>query len=54
LLPKGTPATFALNSPVQGVEADGAKLALALRDAFEESLDLAVYLRQALYERDGK
>jgi DNA polymerase I-like protein with 3'-5' exonuclease and polymerase domains len=30
LLPKGTPATFALNSPVQGVEADGAKLALAL------------------------
>jgi len=26
----------------------------ALRDAYEEALDLAVYLRQALYERDGK
>lgn len=26
----------------------------ALRDAYEESLDLAVYLRQALFERDGK
>jgi hypothetical protein len=26
----------------------------ALRDAYEESLDLAVYLRQALAERDGK
>jgi len=25
-----------------------------LRDAYEESLDLAVYLRSALYERDGK
>jgi hypothetical protein len=24
----------------------------ALRDAYEESLDLCVYLRQALYERD--
>lgn len=26
----------------------------ALRDAYEEALDLSVYLRQALYERDGK
>jgi len=26
----------------------------ALRDAFEEALDLCVYLRQALYERDGR
>lgn len=26
----------------------------ALRDAYEEALDLAVYLRQAVYERDGK
>jgi hypothetical protein len=26
----------------------------ALRDAFEESLDLIVYLRQMIYERDGK
>lgn len=26
----------------------------ALRDAYEEALDLAVYLRQAIYERDGK
>ena len=26
----------------------------ALRDAFEEALDLCVYLRQAIYERDGK
>ncbi len=26
----------------------------ALRDAYEESLDLCAYLRQALYERDGK
>lgn len=25
-----------------------------LKDAYEEALDLAVYLRQALYERDGK
>ena len=25
-----------------------------LRDAYEEALDLAVYLRQALAERDGK
>lgn len=25
----------------------------ALRDAYEEALDLAVYLRQALYERDN-
>lgn len=25
-----------------------------LRDAYEEALDLAVYLRTALYERDGK
>ena len=25
-----------------------------LRDAYEEALDLTVYLRQALYERDGK
>lgn len=25
----------------------------ALRDAYEEALDLACYLRQALYERDG-
>jgi hypothetical protein len=24
-----------------------------LRDAYEEALDLAVYLRQALYERNG-
>lgn len=24
----------------------------ALRDAYEESLDLAMYLRQAIYERD--
>jgi len=24
-----------------------------LRDAYEEALDLAVYLRSALYERDG-
>lgn len=26
----------------------------ALRDAYEEALDLAVYLRAAMYERDGK
>jgi hypothetical protein len=26
----------------------------ALRDAYEESLDLAAYLRQCLYERDGR
>ena len=26
----------------------------ALVDAYQESLDLAVYLRQAIYERDGK
>lgn len=25
----------------------------ALRDAYEEALDLAVYLRQALYEQEG-
>lgn len=25
-----------------------------LRDAYEEALDLAVYLRTALYERDGR
>jgi hypothetical protein len=25
----------------------------ALRDAYQEALDLAVYLRKALYERDG-
>ena len=25
-----------------------------LRDAYEEALDLAVYLRAAIYERDGK
>lgn len=25
-----------------------------LRDAYEEALDLAVYLRTAIYERDGK
>ncbi len=26
----------------------------ALVDAYQEALDLAVYLRQALYERDGR
>lgn len=26
----------------------------ALRDAYEEALDLAMYLRQAIAERDGK
>lgn len=26
----------------------------SLRDAYEEALDLCVYLRQALYERDGR
>lgn len=26
----------------------------ALKDAYEEALDLCNYLRQALYERDGK
>lgn len=26
----------------------------ALLDAFEEALDLCAYLRQAIYERDGK
>ena len=26
----------------------------ALKDAYQEALDLAVYLRQALYERDGR
>ena len=26
----------------------------ALRDAYEEALDLVVYLRQAIYERDAK
>jgi hypothetical protein len=25
----------------------------ALKDAFQEALDLVVYLRQAIYERDG-
>lgn len=26
----------------------------ALRDAYEEALDLSVYLRQIIFERDGK
>lgn len=26
----------------------------ALLDAYQEALDLAVYLRQAIYERDGR
>jgi len=26
----------------------------ALKDAYAEALDLCVYLRQAIYERDGK
>lgn len=26
----------------------------ALKDAYEEALDLCVYLRQAIYERDGE
>lgn len=26
----------------------------ALRDAYEEAVDLVIYLRQVLYERDGK
>lgn len=26
----------------------------ALKDAYEEALDLAVYLRQVIYERDGR
>lgn len=26
----------------------------SLRDAYEEALDLVVYLRNAIYERDGK
>lgn len=26
----------------------------ALKDAYEEALDLCVYLRTAIYERDGK
>lgn len=26
----------------------------ALRDAYQEALDLAVYLRKAMYERDGR
>lgn len=26
----------------------------ALKDAYQEALDLSVYLRQAIYERDGK
>jgi hypothetical protein len=26
----------------------------ALKDAYAEALDLAVYLRQAIFERDGK
>ena len=26
----------------------------ALMDAYEESLDLCVYLRQVIYERDGR
>jgi len=26
----------------------------ALKDAYQEALDLCVYLRQALYERDGR
>jgi hypothetical protein len=26
----------------------------ALKDAYQEALDLAVYLRQAIYERDGR
>lgn len=26
----------------------------ALRDAYEESLDLVAYLRQAIHERDGR
>jgi hypothetical protein len=26
----------------------------ALRDAFEEAIDLSKYLRQLLYERDGR
>lgn len=27
---------------------------VALIDAYQEALDLAVYLRQAIYERDGR
>ena len=26
----------------------------ALKDAYQEALDLVVYLRQAIYERDGR
>lgn len=26
----------------------------AIRDAYEEAIDLAAYLRQALFERDGE
>lgn len=26
----------------------------ALRDAYEEAIDLAFYIRQAIYERDGE
>jgi hypothetical protein len=26
----------------------------ALRDAYQEALDLCVYLRQAIYEKDGR
>lgn len=43
----------------KGVETYGTRLRGfngrdALRDAYEEALDLAVYLRQAMYERDGR
>lgn len=43
----------------QGLETYGAPLRPfnqrdALTDAYEEALDLACYLRQAIYERDGR
>lgn len=36
------------NRAIENADIDG------LKEAYEEALDLAVYLRQALYDRDGK
>lgn len=43
----------------EGLEKYGVRLQAhngrdVLLDAYQEALDLAVYLRQAIYERDGK
>ena len=44
--PNDKPAVWDLVQPFNGRD--------ALVDAFQEALDLCVYLRQAIYERDGR